>query len=80
MQHPLLGDGFANKHVCTVTVGNSNRGTTFSVRSVQKRCMQESWSNELVVRQSQAGENVSTEAEDIVGICHQATTDENTAE
>jgi hypothetical protein len=28
--------------------------------------------NELVVRQSPAGKNVSTEAEDIVGICYQA--------
>jgi hypothetical protein len=52
----------ANKHVCTATVGNSNRGTVFSVR-----CMQDSWSNELVVGQSPAGKNVSTEADDIVG-------------
>jgi hypothetical protein len=34
----------------------------------------DSWSNELVVRQSPAGKNVSTEAEDIVGIRRKATT------
>jgi hypothetical protein len=28
------------------------------------------WSSELVVEQSPAGNNVSTEAEDIFGICH----------
>jgi hypothetical protein len=38
----------------------------------------DSWSNELVVRQSPAGKNVSTEAEDIIGIRHQATTGEDT--
>jgi hypothetical protein len=38
-----------------------------------------SWSNELVVRQSPAGKNVSTKAEDITEICHQATTGEVTA-
>jgi hypothetical protein len=32
--------------------------------------------NELVVRQSPAGKNMSTEEEDIVGIRHQATTGE----
>jgi hypothetical protein len=36
--------------------------------------------NELVVGQSQAGKNVSTEAEDVVGIRHQATTGEVTAD
>jgi pyrimidine operon attenuation protein/uracil phosphoribosyltransferase len=36
-------------------------------------------SNELVVRQSPAGKKVSTEAEEIVGIRHQATTGEHTA-
>jgi hypothetical protein len=30
----------------------------------------DSWSNKLVVRQSPAGKNVSTEAEDIVEIHH----------
>jgi hypothetical protein len=35
------------------------------------------WSNELVVGQSPAGKKVSTEAEDIVGISRQATTDED---
>jgi hypothetical protein len=38
---------------------------------------QESWSNELVVVQSPAVKNVSTEAEDIVEIRHQATTGED---
>jgi hypothetical protein len=31
------------------------------------------WSNELVVIQSSAGKNMSTEAEDIAETCHQAT-------
>jgi hypothetical protein len=39
----------------------------------------DSWSIELVVRQSPAGKNGSTEAEDIIGIHHQATTGEDTA-
>jgi hypothetical protein len=38
-----------------------------------------SWSNELVARQLPAGRNVSTEAEDIVVIRHQATTVEDKA-
>jgi hypothetical protein len=38
------------------------------------------WSNELVVRQSRAGKNVSTEAEDIVVIRHQATIGEDIAD
>jgi hypothetical protein len=33
--------------------------------------------NELIVSQSLAGKNVSTEAEDIVGIRHQVTTSED---
>jgi hypothetical protein len=37
----------------------------------------DSSSNELVVRQSPAGKNMSTEAEDIVGIRHQVTTGED---
>jgi hypothetical protein len=45
-----------------------------SVRSPLKCYKQESWSNELVVRQAPAGKDVSTEAEDSVGIRHQATT------
>jgi hypothetical protein len=40
----------------------------------------DSWSNALVVRQTPAGKNVSTEAEDIVGIRHQATTGEDMAD
>jgi hypothetical protein len=39
----------------------------------------ESWSNELVVIQSPTGKNVNTEADDIIGIRHQTTTDENIA-
>jgi hypothetical protein len=35
--------------------------------------------DELVFRQSPAGKNVSMEAEDILGIRHQATTGEETA-
>jgi hypothetical protein len=53
---------------------NSNRGTVFSVRSCRNVI-----SNELVVVQSPVGKNMSTEAEDIVGIRHQATTGEDTA-
>jgi hypothetical protein len=47
------------------------------VRVSQSRV--DSSSNELVVRQSPADKNVSTEAEDIVEIRHQATTGEDTA-
>jgi hypothetical protein len=39
----------------------------------------DSWSNELVARQSPAGKNVSTEAESNVGIRHRATTGEDIA-
>jgi hypothetical protein len=35
------------------------------------------WSNKRVVRKSSAGKEVSAEAEDIVGIHYQATTDKN---
>jgi hypothetical protein len=38
---------------------------------------QDTWSYELVERQSPADKNVSTEAEYIVGIRHQATTGED---
>jgi hypothetical protein len=55
---------------------NSNRGNVFSVRSVPRCYKQDNWSNELVVGQSPAGKNVSTKAEDIVQVCHQATTGE----
>jgi hypothetical protein len=51
-----------------------------SVRSVSKCYELVSWSNDLVVTQSSAGKNVSMEAEDIVEIRHQATTDENIAD
>jgi hypothetical protein len=49
----------------------------FSVWSVPGSYKQNSWSNELVVGQLPAGKNVSTEADDIVEICHQATTGED---
>jgi hypothetical protein len=39
----------------------------------------DSWSNKVAVRQSPAGKNMSIEAEDTVGICHQATIGEDTA-
>jgi hypothetical protein len=38
------------------------------------------YGNECVVRQSPAGKNVSTEAENIVEFRHQATTDEDAAD
>jgi pyrimidine operon attenuation protein/uracil phosphoribosyltransferase len=37
----------------------------------------DSWSNELVVKPSTIGKNVSTEADDIVWIRHQATIEED---
>jgi hypothetical protein len=40
----------------------------------------DSWGNQLVVKQSPAGKNVSTEAKDIDRISHQATTGEVTAD
>jgi hypothetical protein len=52
----------------------------FSVRSVPRYYKQDNWSNELVARKSPVGKNVSTEAEGIVVIRHQATTGEDTAE
>jgi hypothetical protein len=57
----------------------SNRGIVFSVLPVPRRYTQDNWDNELLVGQSSAVKNVSTEAEDIVGILHQATTGEDTA-
>jgi hypothetical protein len=45
------------------------------------RCYkQDIWSNELVVGQLPASKNVSTETEDFVQICHQATTGEDTSD
>jgi hypothetical protein len=63
-----------------VTSGNSNRGMVFSVQSVLGCYKQDSWSNELVVRQLQAIQNVSIEADDITGIHHQAVTGEDIAD
>jgi hypothetical protein len=51
----------------------------FSVRSMLSRYKQDSWSSELVVGQSPAVKDVSTHAGDIVGIHHEATTGEGTA-
>jgi hypothetical protein len=79
MQQLLRSNGFSNKHVSMAAIGYSNRRMVFSVQSVQRYYKQNSWSNELLVRQSPAGKNVSTEAEGIVGICHQATTGEDLA-
>jgi hypothetical protein len=52
----------------------------FSVRSVPRCYKQGKWRNELFMRQSPAGKNMSLEAEDIVEIRHQATTGEDTAD
>jgi hypothetical protein len=43
---------------------------------VPKYYKQDNWYNEFVVGQSPAGKKVSTEAEDIVEIRHQATTED----
>jgi hypothetical protein len=51
----------------------------FSVRSLPRCYKQDSWSNELIVRHSPAGKNMNTEAEDIVGIRHHASTSETIA-
>jgi hypothetical protein len=77
-QQPLLSNGFTNKHIRTATVENSKREKVFSVRSVLRCYKQDSWSNELVVRQSPACKKLSTEAEAIFGIRHQATTGKDT--
>jgi hypothetical protein len=58
------------------TIGYSNREMVFYVPSVSRCYKQDSWSNELVVRQSPAGNNMSMEAEDVVGIHHETTTGE----
>jgi hypothetical protein len=59
---------------------NSNGGTVFSLWSVPGCYKQDSWSNEWVMRQSPVGGNMSMEAEDSVGIHHQAMTGEDTAD
>jgi hypothetical protein len=60
-------------------IENSNRGAVFSVLSRPRCYKQDCWRNYLVVRQSPASKNVSTEAEDIVAIRHQETTGEDIA-
>jgi hypothetical protein len=52
----------------------------FSVQFMPRCYKQDSWINELAVGQSPASKNVSTEAEDIVGIFHQTKTGEDTAD
>jgi hypothetical protein len=52
----------------------------FSVLSVPICYTRDNWSNECVMGQSPAGKNVRTEAEDVVGIRHQATTGEDAAD
>jgi hypothetical protein len=59
---------------------NSNRGTAFFVRSVPICYKQDNCSVELVAGESPASKNVCTEAEDIVGIRHQAKMGEDTAD
>jgi hypothetical protein len=65
-------------HVCTATkewcflCGTCRDVISRTVSESQLRV--DSWSNELVVRQSPAGKNVSKEAEGTVGIRPQATT------
>jgi hypothetical protein len=59
---------------------NSSRETVFSVRFVPRYYKQNNWSIEWVVGQSPAGMNVWTEAKDVVGIRHQATTGEDRAD
>jgi hypothetical protein len=81
---PLLG-GDREVGDCTAAVArqrpaNSNKGTVFSVRPVQRCCKQDNWSNQFVEGQSPAGKNGRTEAEDIVGIRHQATTGKDIAD
>jgi hypothetical protein len=78
IQRLLLSNGFGIKNDCTPAIGSSNREMMFSGRFKSRCYKQDSWSNELVVRQPTAGKNVNTEAEDIVQIRHQATTDKNT--
>jgi hypothetical protein len=56
---------------------NSHRRTVFSVRFVPRFYKQDI---SRIVGQSPAGENVSMETEDIVGIRHQATTVEITVD
>jgi hypothetical protein len=50
------------------------------MRSVPRCYKQDNWSNESAAGQSPAGENVSSEAEDIVEIRHQETTVEDAAD
>jgi hypothetical protein len=55
---------------------NNKRGTVFTVLSVARCYKQDNCSTELVLGQSPAGKNLSTETKDIVGIRQQATTNE----
>jgi hypothetical protein len=51
----------------------------FYVQSMPRYYKHHSWNNELVVEESPAGKNITTEAEDIIGISYQATNSEDTA-
>jgi hypothetical protein len=88
IQRPLLSNGFENKHVWMDTIEKRKKEwrflcgpcRDFIIRTVSEGQLRaDSLRNELAVRQSPAGKNVSTEAEDIVGIRDQATASEDTA-
>jgi hypothetical protein len=66
------------KPVARQRPANNNRGMVFSMPPVPICYKQDNWRNELIVGQSPAGKIVSSEAEDIVGFRHQATTGEDT--
>jgi hypothetical protein len=61
-------------------VARKQQQKVFSVGSVPICYKQKNWNNGLVVGQLAADKNVRKEAEDIVGIRHQATTREDTAD
>jgi hypothetical protein len=52
---------------------------SFSRAARAEKFQQDSFNNELVVGQLPAGKNVSTEADNFAGVCHQATAGEDTA-
>jgi hypothetical protein len=59
---------------------NGNRGTVFSVWSISRCYKQDSWSNELALRQLPASKNMSMEAGEIIGIRYQEMTGEDMAD
>jgi hypothetical protein len=62
----------------TTTDTATGNGVFCDVSAVSYK--QDSWGNELVVEESRTGKNISTEAEDFVGIRHHATTGEDIAD